>query len=187
MKVVKLIILLVVMTFPFFTLSRNVLAVSADPSPKPTKVDSFELFWPIVAGKVEGDSMYRLKIFKENIRGYLILSNLKKAEYLTFISSKRLVEFEELALSRKNFENATKTLEVYMSTHKKIFSYLDKGKSEGVVITNTQSIIEDTLNRQLTLLNYILTSVDNSQKTGIESAISFINSELDTNSELEKL
>lgn len=179
MKVVKSVILLMAMTFSFFTLAKNVLAVSTDPSPKSTKVDSFELFWPIVAGKVQGDSMYRLKIFKENMRGYLIFSSLKKAEYLTFISSKRLVEFEELALSRKNFENATKTLEVYISTHKKIFSFLDKARSEGVVIINTQSIIEDTLNRQLTLLNYILPSVDNSQKTGIESAISFINSELE--------
>ena len=179
MKVVKLITILVAVTFCLFTLNLKALAVSSDPSPNPTKVDSFELFWPIVAGKVQGDSMYRLKIFKENMRGYLILSSLKKAEYLTFISSKRLVEFEELALSRKNFENATETLEVYRSTHKKIFSYLDKAKSEGVMITNTQSIIEDTLNRQLTLLNYILLGVDNSQKTGVEGAISFINSELE--------
>lgn len=179
MKVVKLIILLVAMAFSFFSLSLNVLAVSTDPSPKPTKVSSFELFWPIVAGKVQGDSMYTLKVFKENMRGYLILSSLKKAEYLTFISSKRLVEFEELALSRKDFENASKTLEVYKSTQKKIFSYLDKAKSEGVVILTTQNIIEDTLNRQLTLLNYILLGVDNSQKKGVEDAISFINSELE--------
>lgn len=179
MKVAKLIILVVAVAFCFFTVNKDALAVSPDLSPKPIRVDSFELFWPIVAGKVEGDSMYRLKIFKENIRRYLILSSLKKAEYLTFISSKRLVEFEELALFRKNFENATKTLGVYMSTHKKIFSYLDKAKSDGVVITNTQSIIEDTLNRQLSLLNYILLSVDNSQKTGVEDAISFINSELE--------
>lgn len=179
MKIAKLIILVVVVVFPLFILCRNVIAVSTDPRSKPTKVDSFELFWPIVAGKVQGDSMYSLKIFKENVRGYLILSSLKKVEYLTFISSKRLVEFEELALSRKNFENATKTLEVYKSTQKKIFSYLDKARSEGVVVVSTQSIIEDTLNRQLTLLNYILLSVDNSQKTAVEGTISFINSELE--------
>ena len=60
------------------------------------EVNSFELFWPISAGKTTASKMYSLKLWKENLRGSLIFSKARKVDYLIFLSVKRLVEAEAL-------------------------------------------------------------------------------------------
>ncbi len=59
-------------------------------------VNSFEMFWPMVAGKTEGDKFYSVKLLKEKIRGYLIFGPAPKADYQVFLGVKRLLEAEKL-------------------------------------------------------------------------------------------
>lgn len=64
-------------------------------------VNSFELFWPVVAGKSKGDSLYSLKLFKEKVRGLLIFGKPQKADYSLFLTTKRVLEAEKLSKEGK--------------------------------------------------------------------------------------
>lgn len=64
-------------------------------------VNSFELFWPLVAGRTKGDKLYPLKLFKEKLRGFLIFGKPQKADYSLFITTKRILEVEKLAKDDK--------------------------------------------------------------------------------------
>lgn len=72
------------------------------------EVNSFELFWPLVAGKTKDDSLYFLKSAKENLRGILIFGKPQKAEYALFLATKRMIEVEKLlADGKKDLANET--------------------------------------------------------------------------------
>lgn len=64
-------------------------------------VNSFELFWPVVAGKSKGDTLYSLKLFKEKVRGFLIFGKPQKADYSLFLATKRILEAEKLSKEGK--------------------------------------------------------------------------------------
>ena len=86
----------------FFSTGVSASTVKKSPVEEKTKVvTSFELFWPIPAGKVAGDRWYGLKLFKENLRGLLIFGEKEKVEYQLFLATKRVVEAEKLALEGK--------------------------------------------------------------------------------------
>jgi len=157
--------------FVFTVKDSLVLAVSEVDSKSP-EINSFELFWPVVAGKVQGDNLYTLKLFKEKIRGYFIFSVVKKAEYFSFLSTKRLVEYEKLTLVDKDINNASKTLTAVLNMQRKAMTYLDRAEKEGSNTVETVRIVTNTFNRQLSLLNSIAIKSDNSQKPAIENAIS---------------
>lgn len=76
-------------------------SASAEPQMVAQPVDSFELFWPLVAGKTRGDSLYFVKTWKENIRGWFIFGTAQKAEYQTFRATKRVLEAEALIKASK--------------------------------------------------------------------------------------
>lgn len=78
-------------------------------TPVSVSVNSFELFWPIVAGKTMGDSLYFVKTFKEGLHGKLIFGSVQKADYSVFLATKRIVEAEKLILEGKP-DMAEKTL-----------------------------------------------------------------------------
>lgn len=72
------------------------------------EISSFEMFWPVVAGRTKGDSVYFLKTLKEKVRGLLIFGKAQKADYLVFLSVKRVVESEKLLMSgKKDLANDT--------------------------------------------------------------------------------
>lgn len=72
------------------------------------EINSFELFWPIVAGKTQGDSLYSLKTFKEKVRGWFIFGKPQKAEYAVFLATKRVIEAEKLINEgKKDLTNET--------------------------------------------------------------------------------
>lgn len=169
----KFIKLLIVLVFVFLLLPTNSFAASPSPkaTQKPIEVNSFEMFWPIVAGKVQGDPLYNLKRFKENARGFLIFNNLKKAEYNAILSQKRLLEFEKLILVNKDYNNAKSTLDTYNQTLKLITEQLQNSKEEGQDVTlvsqNTLTIFE----KEYSLLQSILSKVDETQKDAIVEVI----------------
>ncbi len=74
------------------------------------KVNSFELFWPLVAGKTNQDSLYFLKRLKEKIRGALIFGDSQKAEYEILLTTKRFLEAEKL-MESGDVKGARKALE----------------------------------------------------------------------------
>ena len=90
----------------------KVKAPVASPTPTPTvaPVSSFDLFWPMVAGKTMESKVYFLKTAKENLRGLLIFGAPQKADYGVFLSVKRVLEAELLINSSKN-DLAIKTLD----------------------------------------------------------------------------
>ena len=174
MKFIKLFLVLVFTAL--FLPVNSFAAPTPKASQKPIEVNSFEMFWPIVAGKVQGDSLYNLKMFKENIRGFLIFSNLRKAEYNTVLSQKRLLEFEKLVLVNKDYDNAKLTLDTYKQTLKLITEQLQKSKEEGQDVTrvsqNTLAIFE----KEYALLQSIFTKVDETQKESIVEVIKSLTS-----------
>lgn len=60
------------------------------------KKTSYELFWPLTAGKIPGDKFYNLKVWRDNLMGYLFSDPVKKSEYLKQLANKRLLEAEKL-------------------------------------------------------------------------------------------
>lgn len=159
--------------FIFLLLPLNTFAANVKPkaTQKPIEVNSFEMFWPIVAGKVEGDKLYKLKLFKEKARGYLIFSNLKKAEYHALLSQKRLLEYEKLVIVNKDYNNSKKALDSLKKNQELAVNGLKKAKEEGMDVTvSTQSILS-IFDKENTLLQSILTMVDESQKESVTEAI----------------
>lgn len=103
-------VITVFFAFFIFGLSLSYSRAASTPIPSPiAQVDSFEIFWPITPGKVEGDKLYGLKIFKENLRESLIFGKAQKSDYEVFLSVKRVVEAEQL-LEDKKTQLAQKTL-----------------------------------------------------------------------------
>lgn len=95
-------------------------------------VSSYEMFYPMVAGKTVADGfVYKLKIFKETIRGALIFGPVQKADYNIFLASKRLLEAEKLLLE-KNDDMALVTLN-------KVVMHLTQAKSSSENIKNLSS------------------------------------------------
>lgn len=82
---------------------------TSTPTSSPLNVSSFELFWPIVAGKTAGDPLYFIKTLKEELRGKLIFGSAQKADYSVFLATKRIIEAEKLIFERKD-DLAEKTL-----------------------------------------------------------------------------
>lgn len=99
-------------------------------------VNSFEMFWPLVAGKTKGDSLYFLKRLKETGRGWLIFGKTQKFDYKIFLAAKRTLEGEKLLNDGKG-ELANETFQSSLNELVKAEKLDLKG----------QSISEDTNNR----------------------------------------
>lgn len=167
----KRLLLLIVISFLFLFVSVGTAsALETVPIKTPESVNSYELFWPIVPGKVMGDSLYALKLFKEKVRGMIILSSFKKADYIITISEKRLVETEYLYKSGK-LEYARKTLEKAIANWRKAGELIVKAKAEGVETVNLQSRFASSLEKQSMVLQTLSAKLADSEKTDLISAI----------------
>lgn len=149
-------------------------------SPEIGTVNSYELFWPITAGVVSGESSYPLKLLKENIREFFIFSNSKKAEYSVSLSSKRVVEAEKLFLQKKDYTNAKLSLDVAQQKRERARDLLKKTEDTGKNVSNYKDSMFDTLERQRALLNYLSSQIPKEQKQAIDKNISQLNSVLST-------
>jgi hypothetical protein len=142
-----------------------------------TEVNSFELFWPIVAGKVAGESLYPLKTLKENIREKLIFSSSKKADYFVFLSEKRIVEAEKLILEKKN-ENAKRTLEAGKKARERAVFFAEKAAKKSTVVVGTKERLVGSLEKQVMLLDSMLTKIEGNEKQLVNDTLTGIESEL---------
>jgi len=106
MKLIRLFIL-----FSFLFLSSAGVVFAKESTNNVEKVDSYVLFWPVVAGKTKADSFYSLKLFKEKIRGLIIFGKPQKADHALFLATKRVLEAEKLIKEEKK-DYALETLDM---------------------------------------------------------------------------
>ncbi|MFC1625142.1 DUF5667 domain-containing protein [Patescibacteria group bacterium] len=137
-------------------------------------VNSYEMFWPIVAGKVQGDSLYGLKLFKEKVREILIFSNFKKADYNITISEKRIVEAEKL-INESRFEDAEKTLNRLNSSLSKVVNNIDLAEKSGIPVESLEERFNSSLERQSALLSFLEMKLPEENKEILSSITNQIN------------
>lgn len=142
------------------------------------KVNSYELFWPIVAGKAMGEPLYFLKSLKESIREFLIFSAFKKAEYNITLSEKRTVEAEKLLMDKKDYENGKKSLAAAQTRREKALTLLKKAEESGQSVADLKNRFVGSLEKQRALLLYIGTQVPDEQREVIETNVDSLNSVL---------
>jgi hypothetical protein len=141
---------------------------------KQTSVNSFEMFWPLVAGKtVEDGLVYSLKNVKENIRYALLFKPGEKANYKIFIVVKRMLEGEKL-LNEKKFSGAEKSFN-------KAKSELDKTGdliNESIAVDKQNPLTPETSKRLEDIgmfANWLSTT-----QTGAPAVLKEIKSEVDS-------
>ena len=124
--------------------STSAFAVSTStPTPTPLNISSFELFWPVVAGKTMGDPLYTLKTLKEKVRGFLIFGKPQKVDYHVFLATKRVIEAEKL-ISESKRELAVKTLDKAVVLLKSA-----ETKVSGTLEESISSDTKNNINKQL--------------------------------------
>lgn len=180
MKTLKIVFLtFLIFLSAFFNI--NVFAQESTSAASPSAaVTSYELFWPITAGRTMGDSFYWLKQLKESIRGFFIFGDLRKATYNLELSNKRVVESEKLYLETKDYFNGKKTLEeAKLKRDQAVKLLIDAYKSKKPVNTLMDQF-KSNLEKQKILLDLVKLKVVEQQKVEIEQEIEFIKTDLDT-------
>ncbi|MBI2268206.1 MAG: hypothetical protein HYU80_02020 [Candidatus Blackburnbacteria bacterium] len=123
-----------ILVAPVYAVQRRLPTSAPTPTPTPTPtvvpVNSFELFWPLVAGKTEGDSFYSLKLIKEQVQGWFIFDGSKKADYQVFLGTKRVLESEKL-IKESKAKNAEKTLERASSNFSRAYDFAKTAGDKG--------------------------------------------------------
>lgn len=155
-------------------------SVSAQkPTPSPSSVSSFELFWPVVAGKTMDDSLYVLKTLKENLRGMLIFGKAQKADYAVLLSTKRVVEAEKLINEGKN-DLADKTLEQASIQLDKAGSNLDKALETKTSFQNEATDIVNKISNLETFIPWLISKTDKNHEllTKVLQKASFVKEKL---------
>ena len=149
--------------------------LQAEQSDDPQTVNSFDLFWPISAGRVMGDPLYFLKSVKEQIREVLVFSSFKKADYNITLSEKRTVEAEKLFVDSKDLENATRTLQAASDKRQRALDLIIKAEGEGRYVVDLKTTLKNSLEKQRVLLQYVATQVSDDAKSAIDNNVSNLN------------
>ena len=145
--------------------------VSAQPmessaSPATSAVDSYNLLWPLTAGKTEGESFYSLKLLKEKLSGLFIFDDSKKADYEILLGTKRVLEAEKL-LKDGNTTAASKTLENARSEYTSALNHLKKAHSKSKLLTG--EIRRDRLIYIKSIVNQLKTTAPQEVQEGLDS------------------
>lgn len=112
---------------------------------------SFELFWPLTAGKTIDDPLYFLKSFKEKLRGMLIFGTAQKAEYAILLGTKRVLEAEKLIHDGKK-DVADKTLSLALDQFNLAEKDLDELKANKEPLGQSATTVRPRLDN---LVNFL--------------------------------
>ena len=177
MKLIKSLILIAIFLSLSIAFSPNsVLAQnSKTEATSAANIDAYAMFWPLVPGKTMGDSMYSLKLFKETLGEFFSFGDLKKAEYYTTISEKRLLEAQKLFLENKDYKYGAKTLEQNNLYQKKSFDLIKKAEKAQQKVEAVKGKLTTSLSNQQTLLTFIQTQVPEDQKSQFDKALKDVN------------
>lgn len=132
------------------------------------QVNSFEAFWPLVAGKTKGDTLYPLKRFKETARGWAIFGPTQKADYEIFLGTKRVLEAEKLILDNKT-DHAISSLNSAGSHLQKAQKNLEKALEKD----SSAAISEESFYRLQNLSNLI--NQIGAQSEGLDAELEAVN------------
>lgn len=131
----------------------------ATPTPVPV-VNSFDLFWPMVAGRTMQSKIYFLKILKEKIRGFFIFGSAQKADYDIFLGIKRMLEAE--VLMKANVPDlANKTLDSAKDDLNKANSILTNAKNASDIDQGTKDEINSRVDNLKKFLNSLISQYPN--------------------------
>lgn len=119
-------------------------------------VNSYELFWPITAGRTTGDTLFLLKRAKEGVREFLIFSKYRKADYNMTLATKRLVEGEKLFIENDT-KNAQKSLEMSLEKLTKAKGLMAEVESNGQDPTDLRNALNSTVEKHVRLVEYLAT------------------------------
>lgn len=136
------------------------------PTPTPLAINSYELFWPLVAGRTEGDSLYSLKLLNEQVRGWLIFDKSKKADYSILLGTKRVLEAEEL-IKDDNIDLALKSLERAGSQFSAAYNHIKDAGSKGKIDKGV--IRRDRLINVKLLIDYLKTVSSQEVQPGLDT------------------
>lgn len=152
--------------------------VTPSPSPTPiSRVDSYQLFWPISAGRVMGDPLHFLKNLKENLRGILIFGDYNKAIYDITLSEKRLVEAEYLFMVKKDYVNGKRAIDASKQNLEKAVSLSNKVVDQ-TKITDLKVKLSASLEKQRKLLNYLASQASDENKKVLAAQEDYISNTL---------
>lgn len=116
------------------------------------EVNSFELFWPLVAGRTMDDGfIYSLKILKETVRGWLVFGNSQKADYAVFLGTKRVLEAEKL-LKEEEKDVADKTFDEALEQFKEAQENVVEASAKKSLSTNSVATMKPRLNNLMDFL-----------------------------------
>lgn len=146
-KITASVLIIITILFSLIFIVRPVLADEKNN----TATSSYELFWPLVAGKTADDPLYFLKLFKEQVRGWLIFGAAQKADFQMMLSTKRVLEAEKL-LQRGRDDLAIKTLDKAISQISSARTNLDKAQKSG---KGFQPIKTNLINQLANLNNFL--------------------------------
>jgi len=134
------------------------------PPPEPTSLNSYDLFWPVVAGKVPGDSFYFLKELKWKLKGLIIFSDLRKADYHLTLSKKRIVETEKLIIEKQDYSRAATTTDKAYQELQEATLLTRKLQEKGKKTADIHSAILANGENEADFLRLLITQVPNDQK-----------------------
>lgn len=182
----KLLTIIIVFLFSFFCVTETFAQAPASQEAKESTqssetndfstFNSFEKFWPVTAGKVMGEPLYFLKALKEDLRGLLYFSDLKKGDYNMTLSEKRLVEAEKLYLEKKDSANGQKSLQASQENREKAVSLRDKAKSESRNTTELTNRLKYSFNNQSMLLKKMEAEIEGDTKSQIANNLQSLES-----------
>lgn len=168
---VKKIVSFFIAFFLFINVSGLVLAQSPTPTPFPKT--SYELFYPIVAGKVPTDQLYFLKLFKEWLAGKVLFDYINKSDFHLSLSKKRLVEAEKLIIDKKDTKLIKKTLEKAANEFQSAVKSAKTGEEKG---KQTRDIYNTLKNDGNTISKFALSLSESSEGEVKEALNSLSNS-----------
>ena len=161
----RILLILILILGLYFNSFINV--VFAQSSRSASAVDSYTLFWPLTAGKTEGDSLYFLKLFKEQIRGWLIFDDTARADYAVLLGTKRVLEVEKLLKDGKN-NLVIKTLDKADSEFSSAYSRIKAVASKGKL--SAGEIRRDRLLNLKSLIDQLKTTAPEEIRPGLDTA-----------------
>lgn len=142
-------------------------------------VNSYELFWPLSAGKVMGEPLYFLKGLKESFRGLFIFAQNKKIDYDLMLSEKRVLEAEKLYSIKNDLENGKKTLERAQNLREEVLARFKEVKDSRKSLGGLPDKITKSFEKQQQLLNYLTAKVSDQARSDIENNLSKLNAALE--------
>lgn len=151
-------------------LSKNSFAIAPTPTPTPqSNQDSYVLFYPVVAGKTEGESLYSLKLIRDRLIELFTFGNEKKSEINLKIATKRFLEAEKLLKAGKP-NLAQNALDKFLAQLTKSYDHTLKAQqSESFADLLDQT--DRKIQKYQIVLNQLLTTTPESQKNFIQTTL----------------